>query len=401
MAGASLTTLNSILKEFYLPPVVEQLNNEVLLLSRLDSSDQEIVGTKAFIPVHTGRSGGIGARGEYVALPNPGNQAFARASYDLTYQYGIVRVSGPSQAKTASEAGAFLQSLRAELDGIRNDLKKDLARQLYGNGDGILAVTGTTTASTTVVLNASAAEAINKGQLYPGQYVDIGTPAAPTNVVSGDTIQSVNAATPSITILTSVTTNGTQNVYRAGSNAANVTYEMNGIKNLVPTAANTFGGIDATQAANAYWDNIRDAAGTAISQDRLMQAFNKVRIAGGEVSAIYTSYGVQRAFFNTFTAAINYIEPLKLEGGFQTLNFMGKPIIADIDAPQANVYLLDERFVKFFSNQDWHFLDEDNQPLKWDVNFDAWKSVLARYLNLGASRRNVHAVLTTNVTTLY
>lgn len=401
MAGASLTTLNSILKEFYLPPVVEQLNNEVLLLSRLDSSDQEIVGTKAFIPVHTGRSGGIGARGEYVQLPNPGNQAFARASFDLTYQYGIVRVSGPSQAKTASEAGAFLQSLRAELDGIRNDLKKDLARQLYGNGDGILAVTGTTTASTTVVLNASAAEAINKGQLYPGQYVDIGTPANPTSVVSGDTIQSVNAATPSITILTSVTTNGTQNVYRAGSNAANVTYEMNGIKNLVPTAANTFGGIDATQAANAYWDNIRDAAGTAISQDRLMQAFNKVRIAGGEVSAIYTSYGVQRAFFNTFTAAINYIEPLKLEGGFQTLNFMGKPIIADIDAPMANVYLLDERFVKFFSNQDWHFLDEDNQPLKWDVNFDAWKSVLARYLNLGASRRNVHAVLTTNVTTLY
>src|SRR5438105_4457139 len=104
MAGASLTTLNSILKEFYLPPVVEQLNNEVLLLSRLDSSDQEIVGTKAFIPVHNGRSGGIGARGEYVALPTPGNQGFARASFDLTYQYGIVRVSGPSQAKTASEA---------------------------------------------------------------------------------------------------------------------------------------------------------------------------------------------------------------------------------------------------------------------------------------------------------
>ena len=401
MAGASLTTLNNILKEFYLPPVVEQLNNEVLLLSRLDSSDQEIVGKAAYVPVHTGRTGGIGARGEYVALPNPGNQSFARANYDLTYQYGIVRVSGPSQAKTASEAGAFLQSLRSELDGIRNDLKKDLARQVYGNGDGKLCACGVTTASTTIVLAAGAAEAINKGQIYPGQYVDIGTVANPVLEKSGATVVSVNAAGPSMVIDTAATTAATDFVFRAGSNAAGVTYEMNGLQNLVSTAANTFGGIDASQAANAYWDNIRDTAGTAITQDRLMQIFNKVRIAGGEVSAIYTSYGDQRAFFNTFTSAINYIEPLKLEGGFQTLNFMGKPVIADIDAPMAKWYFLDERFVKFFSNQDWHFLDEDNQPLKWDVNFDAWKSVLARYLNLGATRRNVNAVLTTNVTTLY
>lgn len=399
MAGASLTTLNSILKEFYLPPVVEQLNNEVLLLSRLDSSDQEIVGTKAFIPVHNQRTGGVGARGEYVALPNPGNQGYARAQFDLTYQYGVVRVSGPSQAKTASEAGAFLQSLRSELDGIRNDLKKDLARQLYGNGDGKLATCGVTTASNVVVI--SSAEPINKGQVYPGQYLDIGTVANPTVVVSNATVTAVTAATPSVTIDSSVTTAATHFLFRAGSNFASGTYEMNGIQNLISSAAASFGGIDASAAANAYWDNLRDTGGGAITQDRLMQMFNQVRIKGGEVSAIYTSFGGQRQFFNTFTSAINYIEPLSLEGGFQTLNFMGKPIIADIDAPMANWYLLDERFVKFFSNNDWHFLDEDNQPLKWDVNYDAWKAVLARYLNLGCSRRNTLALLTTNVATLY
>ena len=44
------------------------------------------------------------SRSKRIQLPNPGHQAFARASFDLTYQYGIVRVSGPSQAKTASAA---------------------------------------------------------------------------------------------------------------------------------------------------------------------------------------------------------------------------------------------------------------------------------------------------------
>lgn len=397
MAGASIGTLGNILKEFYLPPVVEQLNNEVLLLQRLESRDQEIVGKAAFIPVHTGRSGGIGARGEYVALPVPGNQSYARAQYDLTYQYGIVRVSGPSMAKTASEAGSFLQALKSELDGIRNDLQKDVARQVYNDGTAAIATCGTTTASATVVI--SAAEPINKGQLYAGQVIDIGPVANPTLRAAGATVVSVLASGPSIVIDSVITTASTDFIGRAGSRAASVSYEMNGLQNLVNTSANSVGGIDASVAANTYWDNLRDTAGTIITQDRLMKAFNQVRVAGGEVSAIYTNYGVQRDFYNTFVSAIHYIEPLKLQGGFQTLEFMGKPLIADIDAPYAKLYLLDERFVKVFSNRDWHFLDEDNQPLKWDTNYDAWKAVLARYMNLGVSRRNTSMVITTNNTT--
>ena len=50
-------------------------------------------------------------------------------------------------AKSKSDAGSFLQILRAELDGIRADLGKDLARQTYGYGDGVIA-TGTPTTTT-------------------------------------------------------------------------------------------------------------------------------------------------------------------------------------------------------------------------------------------------------------
>lgn len=400
-AGGSITTLAGILKEFYLPPVVEQLNNEVLLLQRLESRDQEIVGSAAYIPVHTGRSGGVGARGEYVQLPDPGNQVYARASYDLKYLYGIIRVSGPSMAKTASEAGSFLQALKSELDGIRNDLRKDVARQVYGSGTGAIATCAVSTATTTITI--SSAEPINKGQLYVGMYVDIGAAATPTAIAQGRAITAVTPATPSITIDgAAVTTATTDFIGRAGARTASATYETTGLQQLVDIAGTgTVGNINAGTAGNEYWKNLFDNAGTAISQDRLMQGFNRVRIAGGEVSAIYSSFGVQRDFYNTFVSGIHYVEPLKLQGGFQTLEFMGKPIIADIDAPYNRVYLLDERFIKVFSNRDWHFLDEDNTPLKWDTNFDAWKSVLARYMNLGLSRRNTQLVLSTNNTLGY
>lgn len=399
MAGAMISTLSAILKEYYLPPVVEQLNNEVLLLQRLEARDQEIVGSAAFVPVHTGRSGGIGARGEYVQLPDPGAQSYARAQFDLKYLYGVVRVSGPSMAKTASEAGAFLQALRSELDGIRNDLKKDVARQVYGNGDGVVATTALNAAATNTHTLQSA-EALSKGQLYVGFIADVGPAATPTGDAVGRVITAVTVATPSVTFdgaaFTSAAGDG---IGRSGARTANATYEITGLQQLISTSANTVGGING--ATNAFWQNIADTAGTAITHDRLMQAFNRVRIAGGEVSAIYTSFGVQRDFYNTFQTNIRYVEPLKLQGGFQTLEFMGKPLIADVDAPFNRVFLCDERFLKVFSNRDWHFLDEDNQPLKWDTNYDAWKAVLARYMNLGLTRRNVHVVMTTNNTVGY
>ena len=61
MAGGTLTTVDSILKEYYLGPVQEQLNNEVLLLSRIEARSEDLVGKAAFVPLHTGRSSGIGA----------------------------------------------------------------------------------------------------------------------------------------------------------------------------------------------------------------------------------------------------------------------------------------------------------------------------------------------------
>lgn len=397
MAGATatLTTLANILKELYLPPVVDQLNNQVLILQRLEPRSQELVGNEAVVPLHTSRSGGIGSRAENAALPASGNQVFAKAVYDLKYHYGAISVTGVSMAKTANTSGAFLKALQAELDGIRRDLTLDLGRQAYGDGSGKIATCGTTTTSTTVVLGAGGAEAIRKGELYIGMVVDIGTAAAPTTIASAVTITSFNVSTPSITISGSaVSTTSADFVFRSG-NAVDATHinELTGLQALVSTAANTVGGIDASQAANSYWDNLRDTTSGGLSLDRLLQAYNQVQIAGGSTSAMICTPGMQRAYFKLLQAQVRYVEPLTIKGGFQVLEFMGKPFIADRLAPFGQLFLLDEEFIKVFSTGDWHFLDEDGNTLKWVVGYDAWQAVLARYMNLGISRRNVQMVL--------
>lgn len=390
--SATLSTLSNILKEYYLPPVVDQLNNEVLITSRWESRKQDLVGNQAVVPIHTNRSTGIGARAEGGTLPAAGYQSYNKAVYDLKYLYGRIQVTGPSLAKTKSEAGAFLEAYKSELDGIRRDLMLDLARQLYGTGDGKIATCGTTSGSTTVQLANS--EALRKGYIYPGMKIDIGTLSNPVLRVDAATVESVSIANSTITIDSSITTAGTDFVFRSDSVAASsVSYETTGLQQIVPTSAGSLGGINAATAGLEYWDNLRDTTGGALTLDGLMQNWNRVQIAGGSPTVMLTSFGIQRQFFNLLQSQVRYTEPTTIRGGFKSLEFQGMPLMADRLAPFEKLYILDESHLKVFSPADWDFLARDGQTVKWVQDKDAFQSVLFRYLNIGAIRRNTQLVM--------
>jgi hypothetical protein len=108
-----------------------------------------------------------------------------------------------------------------------------------------------------------------------------------------------------------------------------------------------------------------------------------------------TSLGVQREVFGLLNQDVRYVNPESYNyvAGFQTIEYAGLPVIADIDAPYGNLYMLDESTVKVFSDQDWHFLDADGQTLRQVAGYDAFEAVMTRYMNLGVTKRNNHCVL--------
>lgn len=400
MAGAVLSTIASLLKDVYLPPVVEQLNNADVLLSRLERvTDAMQIGNQLVTPLHTGRTGGIGSRAELGALPTSGNQVFNKAVWKLTHHYGRLQVSGVAMAQSKSNIGSFLEVLKAEMDGLKNDLRRDLARQVWGpsdgntNGKGAIAQCGTTTASTTVVLNN--AEALRKGHIYPNMVVDIadGNGNAVTNG-SAVTVQSVNIAGPSFVISGSgVTTSGSNFVYRSG----NYNNELTGLQDIVATANKTVGGIDDSVAANSFWLPLTQTSVGALSLDAMNQMANQLAIAGANTSLLLTSFGVRRVYFNLLQSQVRYSEPLKLESGYTALSFAGPfgdlPIVADRDAKFGNLYFLDEQYIKNLQNEDWHWLQEDGNILKWVIGFDAWEAAMVRRFQLACTRRDVQGIM--------
>jgi len=399
MAGAVVSTISALLKDVYLPPVVEQLNNADVLLSRIEKvTDADLVGNQLVTPLHTTRTGGIGARGELAALPTSGFQGFARAVWTLTHQYGRLQVSGVAMAQSKSNIGSFLEVLKAEMDGLKTDLRRDLARQVWGPSDGNtggnarIAQCGTTTASTTVVL--ASAEPLRKGHIYPNMVVDIGTAASPASLASAVTVQSVNVAGPSIVISGSaITTSGSNFITRSG-NAGN---EITSLQDMVATSSKVIGGIDDSQAANSYWLPLTQTSVGALTLDSMNQMANQLAIAGADTSLLLTSFGVRRAYFNLLQSQVRYTEPLKLESGFTGLSFAGPfgdlPLVADRDAKFGNLYFLDEKYIKNLVNEDWHFLQEDGHILKWVIGFDAWEAAMVKRFQLGITRRNVQGVM--------
>jgi len=399
--SALVSTVSKVLKDRYIAPLNRQLNDEVMVMQLLDIDSKaiDLDGNQAVVPLHKGRTNGIGARAESDTLPGAGFQPFEKVVFDLKYLYGRAQFSGQAIQKTKTDAGAFIRVITEELDRLREDLALDLARQVYGDGSGTIAIINPGVASATQTL--ADAEATEKGYLYPNMTVDIGTLANPVASATAKIISSVSGTT--LILTTSATTTTNDVVSRAGNNqVSSVSNEITGLQQLVAASNNSVGGLNSATAGNEYWRNIQDTAGGAISLQNLMILVNKVKAKGaqpGNLQVISTD-GIARRLFETaeFKSNVRFVDnDRKLNAGFSEMSFAAGGasvrLATDRLAPWGKVYFVDKKFIKVFSPGGWSFLDRDGLTIRWVSDKDAFQAVLFRYMNLGTGRRNTSGVM--------
>jgi hypothetical protein len=177
MATQTLSAADAVLKDLYVGPIVEQLNYKTYVLDRVERDTDHIdhTGRRAIVPVHTGRNRGRGSRGDGGTLPTAGVQSWADAIINIRRHYAGIEVSDGAIEASQSNQGAFVNILDAESKGVANDLRKDINRQVFGTGDGLLGtVTVTSTASNLFTLDSV-------------QYVFVGDPVDVARKTDGDT----------------------------------------------------------------------------------------------------------------------------------------------------------------------------------------------------------------------
>lgn len=387
--GATLTTLADIIKTQYAPVVGEMINHSTPILDRIGKDYDSVQGKDFTIPLHYGRNEGIGARGEGSALPTAGNQSYKASVLPMRYQYGRFQITGQTIKATRNNEGAYRKAVRSEMEGLANDMCDSISRQLFGDGSGLLAtVAATGSSSSTVVVDSTA-------KLRVGMPVDIivKTTGAATAGLAGTSVATITDGT---TFTISGTLAGspaaTYGVYIAGSRDL----EMMGLGGIV-SATTTVQGLDVS--SYPWWvATVQGNSGTAraISDTILQKALDTLtQNSNGKASAMYTTYGVRRAYQSILAAQKQFVNTMTLTGGFDTIAYNGLPIIPDKNAPSGKIFVVDESKLKFYRMSDnggedngLFWLEEDGNMLKYVTGYDAYEAILCLYSNLGTTMRN-------------
>lgn len=393
----SLAALNTVTKEVVSPRLRKTLNDDTVALSRIKRSSNNIVdevsGKYVTFPVHTRRNTGIGARNELEALPQPGQQKYAAGRVGLKYLYGAMELTGQVIALASKNFQAFFNAVEQESERLRVDLGVDLNRQVYGDGTGKIATCGTTTASATVVVDSSAGFDLD-------EYVDIvdKTTGVPITNGAGRTITSIPSATTIVLSGATVTTSNQHIVVRNG----NWNREWTGLSAII-AASGTLHNIDPTLEP-AWTANVDSNGGTlrGVSEGLMNVMSDTIKQRGGKTTAIFTTYGIRRAYLNLLQTQRSYVNTMEFKGGYTGVAYATPdgdvPIVVDRMAPKNKIWFVNEDALTLYRESDWDFMDYGGD--KWRLkqtggnDYDAYIARLFQYSELATDKRNSHGLIT-------
>jgi hypothetical protein len=390
--GATLTTATNILKEIYEPRIREQLQDHLKTSKRLEQTTEgvtsEVGGKYVVFPLHVRRNHGIGARLEMEQLPAAKNQGYARAQVDLAYLYGSIRLSGQSMELAQSNFQSFASLLDQEVNGVQRDLAKDMNRQVYGTSVGVLGVvTGVNAAGVIPMTNTQYMEV--------GMEVDVYNAAGDTlkTTAAGATVTAVVKNT-SITIdETPTATAANDIVVRQGS----LNRETIGLEQIVDDSTELYGVDPATETTWKSVMNENGGVNRALSESLMIKMVDDIYTNGGNTTAIFTTLGVRRSYFNLLVQQRRYCDTKDFEGGFKGLAFTTDngeiPLISDVDCQPNRMYFLNEKELKIYREGDWSFMDRDGSKWQRVIGYDAYDATLYKYCQLGTHRRNTHGLI--------
>lgn len=389
----TLALANDILQDLYIGPMIEQLNQKTYLLDQIErkSDGIDFRGRKAIVPLRVGRNRGRGARGDNSALPQAGRQIVDAAEVTMRYHYIGIEVTDPTLEATKGGEGAFIDALDLETDGAADDLRKDLNREAFGDGTGLLGTISSTGANTTHTLDSV-------------QYLDVGDPVDVKTISSGADVgtnpRTINArvggATKTVTFDTSVTPTGASldGVFLAGARLN----EMDGLRNIAGSTTGTLHAID--KSTNTFWRPSVRAAGAAIAGESLFeQLADDVGASGrGEVEVFLTTRGIRRRLADTYQSQkrFNDAQATKIHGGYSAIMVNEVPVIADDDAPKGWAFALNHDALKWYelcapkwmedSGGSVLMLKDSTTPTQGKMN--VWQGWMKWYAALGTSAPN-------------
>lgn len=397
MAGQTITSVDPILKDFYIDKIVEEIKQQQPLSDYFKKrDDMPTDGRQVFYPLHVGRNVGVGAIGSGGVLPTAGAQSWQDIKIPYRYNYARIQIDAQSLKATKSSRGAFEKVFDAEIMGAARDCGRNRNRQLFGDGTGTIAYikTGATSATQTLSNGQGQTDAngqYNMNRFFAANQILAGiTPGSPDTVNWTGTVSSVSTDGTQVTFTGSVTTSTNDRVVivsNSGSSALADTGRNNEVMGLLGmvddgTYVGTYFGISRTTYPILNASRIALGQG-ALTPILMQKAWDSVhQKSDGKINTCFMHQTTLREHlanlqtFKRYTDEFSKAPDAGWEGAGHDgeIEFNEAPLRVDRDCPYGVIFGLDDSMLFRYVNEEGKWADEDGTILLRLSTTDAYEA---------------------------
>lgn len=365
----TLESADNALKKVYLDVVSNQLNtNANPLLAKIEQTTQDVWGKEIVKVAPFGINGGIGAGDEAGELPASAGNNYVKFVTELKNLYGKIEISDKAIRASENSAGAFVNLLNAEMEGLIKASKFNFGRMLFGDGSGKIATVASVEGKTATVDTVK--------NMVEGLVVDFYTSAGSV-AVKGARITAVDRINKTFTVdkaIDSVTAD------------CFVTVQNSFGKELTGLGA-IFGEGDlygVSRSANAWMKPYTKTSVGAITDNVIQSAIDYLEEnVGSTVDYITCSSDVKRIYQDYLATYRRNIDVMELQGGFKAISYNGIPLVSDRFVEDGTMYLLNTKEFALHQLCDWQWLaSEDGRILKQNAGYPTYSATLVKYADL-------------------
>jgi len=420
-----ISELSAVLKTVYGDGIKNQQNLAAMLYKRFGEASVRFGGNSYEFPARMGNTQSVGARPYRTALPEPLMNTDVTARVRHKFIYGTFDITGPDIEKGKGNANAFVNTLTDKMKSLTEMVMKDCNMQTYLDGTGVRCTVTVTGYAGTNNIAVSQVKYLRVGMQI--NFVDSsdGTTLIGTGSGESDTGDSSGTyADRRYTISKIDTTTSPPTIQVTGDNGATIAVntltgaspgladgdfivrhksigaELTGLDAIVDdgvnnTGANVLQDIDRT--ASPLWRaKVIDAAGADLTLQLMQLAIDIPEVvSASRVDMIVGSYNARDRYLQLLVPQKRFTD-LKLDGGFQVLEYNGRDFVVDVDCQDDTIYFLNKGSIKKFGLFDLAFVEQTGGILKHDSLSagDVFYGFMRMICNFGTFQANANAKIT-------
>ena len=398
----SVTNLANTAMRIYDKVVHEQVfTKNVLFMNILTNVARRQGATTKYFSVHYGRNIGSAAGTETVTLPTAGNQKYQQPSIAMKYHFHQIAITDVALQASNRSKEFLVNVLESEYNGAKEDMQRQLSREGYADGTGIICRVNDATPDTTLTFDTPM---VGK---YPTDYFEADATAADGGPVlfASDTAGTTSQAFTTITAITGnydMTVNSATGVvdndyvFLAHANgtssptvARNGTVEMMGLKGLIDDNSNVTTLEGLSRDTYMWWKSYvsSSASQRSLSEELMHTTYLEGKKKGVPKYAL-TSFDLFSAYGQLLASDRRYTSEMQLNGGFTGVKFNDIALVADYDCPYDEMYFVDPSVLSVEDLAPMSFLNEDGNILNRSATVPTWNATLRYYANLAISAPN-------------